>query len=620
MPSAIFTTGKTALLAVLASACLAHAQGIIKTVAGNGTPGFLGDGGPATSAEVNFTTSTASGTLGNSTGNPKGVAVDAAGNIYIADYGNERIRKVLTNGNITSIAGNGIAGFSGDGGPATVAAICTPEGIWVDSSGNVYIADQDGYARRVNSRGTINTLAGNGAQDYSGDGGLATNAGLYWPSGVATDAAGNLYIADTQNNRIRKVTPGGTISTLAGTGMPGYSGDGGPAKAAELDWPAAVAVDSAGNVYFADLYNGAIRKITVGGTITTVAGGGFYLPSNGMLAAQAFISNPSGVAVDSAGNIYYSDSGDNLIVQVNSAGLLTIVAGNGSQGFSGDNGPATSAALNFPSGVTVDSAGNVYFADNGNNRVREIVMPPAPVVTSGGIVPIYSSATTIQPGEWVSIYGTGFASSPVTWGGDFPTSLGNVSVTINGKFAYLLLVSATQIDLQAPDDSTTGPVPVVVITPSGSATSTVTLGQFAPSFCVAGGKYVAGIIVRTDGSGAQGGGTYDFLGPAGNSLGYPTTPARAGDNIELFGVGFGPTNPPIPSGSVVPAGSYGTATSSINVLINAVGVTPTFAGITEAGLFQFNLTVPAGLGSGDVPLLATAGGLQTPAGFVISLQ
>ncbi len=241
-------------------------------------------------------------------------------------------------------------------------------------------------------------------------------------------------------------------------------------------------------------------------------------------------------------------------------------------------------------------------------------------ITPGGVVPIYSSSTTIQPGSWVSIYGSNLGTAVTTWNGDFPTTLGGTSVTINNKPAYLFFVAPGQVDVQAPDDAATGTVPVVVTTPGGTATSTVTLGQFGPAFCVIGGKYVAGIILRSDGSGTQGGGTYDFIGPAGNSLGFTTVPVKSGDIVELFGVGFGPTSPPIAAGAVLQPGQYGTATSPVNMLINGVPVTPSFVGITEAGTFQINLTIPPAVGTGDLTIVALVGGMQTPNGVLISAQ
>jgi uncharacterized protein (TIGR03437 family) len=241
-----------------------------------------------------------------------------------------------------------------------------------------------------------------------------------------------------------------------------------------------------------------------------------------------------------------------------------------------------------------------------------------PVITSGGVVPVYSSSSTIQPGEWVSIYGTSLAGATAIWTGNFPISLGGTSVTINNKPAYLWLVSSGQINLQVPDDSATGTVPVVVATAAGKTTSTVTMAQFAPSFSLLDAKHVTGIILRPDGSGAYGGGAYDTIGPTGTSLGYSTVAAKAGDTIELFGVGFGPTSPAVPAGQVF-SGAAAT-TNPVNLLIDKVSVTPSFAGLSAAGLYQINLTVPAGLGTGDVSLQASGGGMQTPSGVVISLQ
>jgi uncharacterized protein (TIGR03437 family) len=241
-----------------------------------------------------------------------------------------------------------------------------------------------------------------------------------------------------------------------------------------------------------------------------------------------------------------------------------------------------------------------------------------PSIQSGGIVPLYSSVSVIQPGSWISIYGANFASSTVTWNGDFPTTLGGTSVTINGKPAYLWFVSSGQINLQAPDDTTAGSVSVAVNTPAGTAISTVTLAPVAPSFSLLDGKHVAGIILRSNGSGAYGGGLYDIVGPTGTSLGYKTVAARAGDTVEIFGVGFGPTDPFVPAGA--PYTASAATKNPVQFRINNVAVTPSYSGITSAGLYQFNLQIPAGAGTGDVTLQATVSGSQTPSGVVLSLQ
>lgn len=236
---------------------------------------------------------------------------------------------------------------------------------------------------------------------------------------------------------------------------------------------------------------------------------------------------------------------------------------------------------------------------------------PLPSITSGGVVPVASTVGTIQAGEWVSIYGNNLASGTASWTGDFPTALAGTSVTINGKAAYLSYVSPTQINVQAPGDASTGSVPVAVTTEFGTATSNVTLAQFAPSFFLLDGKHVAGIILRANGS-------YDILGPPGTSLGYPTVAAKAGDSVALFGTGFGPTNPAVVPGQAF-SGAAATA-NPVSVRINNTSVTTAFAGLSGAGVYQVNLTIPSGLGTGDVLLQASVGSVSTPAGVVISLQ
>ena len=242
----------------------------------------------------------------------------------------------------------------------------------------------------------------------------------------------------------------------------------------------------------------------------------------------------------------------------------------------------------------------------------------APSINAGGVVPIYGTQDIIQPGEWVTIYGQNLANTTASWNGDFPTSLGGTSVTIDGRAAYLAYVSPTQINLQAPDDGARGTVPVVVTTPRGQATAPVILSSLAPSFALLYQNYVAGLIVRSDGSGTYGGGTYDILGPTGNSFGYATVAAKPGDKVELFGVGFGPTTPSVPAGK--PFSGAAPINGQISLYINHVLVTPLFVGISSAGLYQINLVVPAGLGEGAVHIHADLGGMRTQKGVLFSLQ
>jgi uncharacterized protein (TIGR03437 family) len=600
---------------------------IINTVAGSGVTGtfiganFSGDGGPATSALLN---------------QPASVVVDASGNLFIADTANSRIREVSPSGIITTVAGTGCCGYSGDGQQATSASLDQPQGVAVDASGNIYIADTANSVIRKVAAGTgiITTIAGKyGLIGEYGDGGPANQSILWYPTGVAVDAAGDVFIADTVNNVIREISASsGNISIVAGGkpviacgGDQGFSGDGGPATSAELYLPTGGFVDSSGNLFIADRGNNRIRKVSTSGTITTVAGNGSEgaTGDNGP-ATAAELYGPTSVAVDASGDIFIAVTQSNRIREVSAgSGIVTTVAGDGLAKFFGDGGSPTNAALNQPQGVAVDASGDIFIADTVNNRIREVSAStaPAPSITSGGVVSVDSTVTTIQPGEFVSIYGTNLGPSPpANWTGIFVTSLGGTSVTVDGNPAFLTYAGPTQINLQAPNDSNTTnrSVNVAVTTGGGTTTSTVTLAQYAPSFLLFDSKHVTGIIVRTDGSGSQGGGTYDLLGPTGNSLGYPTVAAKAGDSVQLYAVGLGPTNPPVPAGQ--PFSSNAPTTNQVNLLINNKSVLPSFAGIDSSLLYQINLTIPTGLGTGDVPLSANVGGAQTQTGVVISLQ
>jgi trimeric autotransporter adhesin len=560
----------------------------ITTAAGGANPYFTsgsGDAGPATSAAL---------------GNPcYDTAVDAAGNLYIASGG--LIRKVSVTGVISTFAGGGSS--IGDGVPATTAAL-SPVAIAVDGAGNLYIAETVygmSLVRKVNTSGIITTIAGGAACCALGDGGPATAAYLAVPYGLAVDSGGNLYIAQVNgnDNLIRKVSSNGFISTVAGGGAAGNIGDGGPATGAGLSRPLGVAVDSSANLYLAESAGNRIRKVDQSGIISTLAAA----------------NSPWHVAADSAGNAFVTQINDAAVQMVTPGGTVSTIAGNGSHGFSGDGGPGTSASLDRPAGISVSASGQVYVADDslGIDRVR--VLTPPPVIAQGGIVPLYSTAASIQPGSWVSIYGSHLAGAPTVWNGNFPVSLAGTSVTINSKPAYLWFVSPGQINLQAPDDSTSGVVNVTVTTNGGTASSTVTLSQYGPSFNLIGGKYAAAIVPTGNSPGNSGAG-YDVIGPAG-TLPFPSRPVKAGETLLLYGVGFGPTNPAVSAGKV-----FSGAANSITpprITIGGVAATVTFAGIIQAGLFQFNIIVP-NAGSGDQVLQATVGGTTTPNNVFITLQ
>jgi sugar lactone lactonase YvrE len=343
------------------------ANGIVSTFAGTGEYGFAGDNGSATSALFN---------------QPRGIAIDATGVVYVSDYQNNRIRRVNANGTITTIAGNGNQGFSGDGGPAVNAQVNLPQNLAIDGAGNLYIADtQNHRIRKIGTDGIITTVAGNGTAGFGGDGGPATSGQLNSPAAVAVGTDGSLYIADTENYRVRKVGPTGFITTLAGNGAYQSGGDGGPAVSATLARPLDIAVDGMGTVYITQ-QDARIRKITPSGTMLPVAGNGTEgFSGDSGLAINALIGSETGVDVDAAGTVYIADRNNFRIRRITSDDVITTIAG----GYSGDGGPATKAFFRktiakTPTNLAVDVYGNVYISDRFGNRIRKVT--PAGIISS----------------------------------------------------------------------------------------------------------------------------------------------------------------------------------------------------------------------------------------------
>ena len=609
--------GVTACLCVAYAAQAQTITGIITTIAGNGTQGYAGDGGSALNANMNLPFA----------------AVLAGGNLYIADQVNCVVRVVNSSGTISTFAGTAVCGYSGDGGKATSAQLSKVEGIAVDSAGNVYIGDTgNNLVREVSTSGIITTFAGTpGTSGYGGDGGGATGAFLSLPAGLAFDKAGNLYIADTGNNVIRKVAPStgttsGTITTYAGSFANGktYLGDGGPASKAGMYAPVAVAIDASGNLYIADTNNNVVRKVSTNLIISTVAGNGNPgFSGDGGNPAFAKLSHPNGVTVDSSGNVYIADTLNSRIrlVSPNNTTINTVI-GTGQAAYYGDGGPGLQAAVNFPAGLTFDGSGNLIIADTDNSVIRTFVPGGSsgskPVISAGGVITAsqFGEFSTIAPGAWIEIYGSNLANTTTDWSNAFhginaPTSLGGTTVTIGGLNTYVEYVSPGQVNVQAPFALNPGTQQMVVSTAAGqSANYSVNVantspGLYAPSIFLVGGKQYVG-AQHQDGT---------WVMPAGAVAGITSSPAKAGETITFYGVGFGQVNPTQTDGQTVQ--NLNSLTTALTMFFGpAQAPAPTYQGLAPnyIGLYQFNVTVPNVASGNLVPvtfILGNSPGTQT---------
>jgi uncharacterized protein (TIGR03437 family) len=584
-------------------------------VAGNNTAGYSGDAGAATAAELD---------------GPAAVWIDSKGNLYIADQFNNRIR-LVTGANIATVAGNGTPGYTGDPPPATVATaaeINGPDSMILDSKGNLYIADtQNSLVRIVSAAGTISTYAGNfsAGAGFGGDGGQANVAQLFAPAGLAMDSSGNLYISDNKNNRIRKVTSAGVITTVVDSnGNPGFAGNGGLATQAHLTGPRGLFIDGNGALYIADTGSNMIRKV-VAGTITLVAGSTNGLPGfsgDGGQATNAQLHGPTSVAVDTCGNVYIADATNGVVRMVTPDGAINTIAGiYNHTGFSGDGGPALSAQLNFPTGVGVDSKGNVYVADTQNAVIRLLTpntAPPCggslPTIKAGGVISAsaFGASSSIAYGSWIEIYGSNLAADTRSWatsdfsgpnGVNAPTSLDRTAVTVAGQSAFVDFISPGQVNAQVPANTGTGNLQVTVSTAAGTSAAisvnvnTVQPGLWAPAQFIVGGKQYVG-ATHLDGT---------FVAPPGAlPAGYTSSYAKPGETIIFYGVGFGTSG--VPPGQIVEGADTLSRPIQFNFGATAAGV-PLYSGLAPnfVGLYEFYVVVPSVANSDLVPLTFTLG-------------
>ena len=707
--------------ALLLVSALAPAQGIgiITTVAGSGRAGYNGDNIPALQAMFDLA-------VGDEVVTEQiHITLDAEGNIYIPDQINNRVRKVsAATGIITTVAGSGEHAYGGNGVPALEAALDFPNSVAFDPAGNMYISDQhNNRVRRVDREGVIRTFAGSGAHDFGGNGGPATLAALDFPGGLAFDAAGNLYISDAHNNQVRRVTPAGRITAFAGNTDHAFGGDDGPAVLAALDFPAGLAFDARGNLYIADQHNDRIRRVTPGGIISTFAGNGARgFGGDRGPATNAMLDYPSDVAVDSAGNVYIADMRNNRVRRVAPDGIITTVVGSGEHGYSGDGGPPLSAALDYPSGLAFDRQGALYLSDHHNNRIRKVVfnppvLVPAPAMltfasTAGGTEPAAQTVTLtnpggsalsftaaadqawlsvspaagtlapgasvvltaraaiavlsageytgqimirspeaanspqrvsvtlavrpvtaqppsfvqagvvhaasfiagpIAPGQLISIFGTNLGPSqglgldldPLT--GRIATRRGGVVVLFNDIPGPLFFVRQGQINVQTPYElagQNTARVMVRYLE-TGSAAVTVPLAPAAP-----------GIFAVTQGRGQAAALNED------SSVNSASNPAARGSVVQIFLTGQGATSPPAVTGEL-PQGVFPAPVLPVTVTIGGRTAQTLFAGLAPglAGLMQINAVVPADTTPGDaVALTVSLGSGSSQPGVTLAVR
>ena len=610
------------------------ADSIIRLVAGNRSAALPTDGLQATTVGI---------------GGPIGLATDAAGNLYFADatyslirkvtpagaintfagrlhYGGDggqatsalmapyyavpapdgsllisddqlcRIRKVAANGVITTLAGNGVCDDSNDGPITTATPLDGPEALAVDSQGRVYYADDYGRVRMI-ANGTLKTIAGDLDATTPGDGSAATKAALLSVYGMTFDTAGNLYIADAWDCRLRKITTDGIIHTVAGNGTCDSTGDGGQATSATVS-PMDIAVDSKGVLYVTDGNSSRVRRIGTDGIITTIAGTTDGYSGDGGQATKAQLSAPRSIAVDAQGNLYIADAGNSVIRKVDTSGIITTIAGNPDKISGGDGGPATAAGLNYPMALRLDASGAAYIADYYNHLVRKLTMMPRFPVT--GVLNGGSFQKNVAPGALISVFGGPFvvATAQVD---TVPLSkkLGGMKVTVNGTPIPLVAMTAGQINAQLPYETAVGAATVAVSSDTETGASfSFNVQSAAPGMFLWGDNRA--ITVNQDGG-----------------LNTGSAPAPIGSWVTIYFTGQGQSDNPAPTGDLAPASPLVRPLGSVQVTVGGATAEVGYLGLTPGsiGLSQANIRIPS-VAAGDQPLIITIGGSASAAATI----
>jgi uncharacterized protein (TIGR03437 family) len=621
------------------------ATGAIATVAGNGTAGLAGDGGPATQAEIS---------------SPAGLALDGSANLYIADTGNGRIRLVTAaTGVISTIAGTSL---NGDGGLASGAVLNSPQGAIVDSSGDLFIAEssrirevnaatkiistfagggtstadgvtllqaklsplslvfdstgdlivgEPGLIRRLSTSGTVSTIAGTGVTGYSGDGGPATQAQIGYVTALAIDATGGVLFADSGNKRLRRVDSGtGVITTVAGNGQSTFTGLGQLATATGIGNIAGVAVDSSGNIYIGGINTGLVLKISTAGAVSIAGGnGGCSYTGDGGTATTAFVCQPSSLVLDSSANIFLGDDTCYCVRRIAAAGgIIQTVVGNGTDGYSGDNGAATQAQLQSVSSIAI-SGTTLYVTDGVSGVIRAVTpdtppaLPAAPILTALGNAASFQLGA-VAPGELITLYGHYLGpATPASWtlssSGQLTIPNANIQIMFDDVAAPLIYISAGQVNAIAPYSVANGVSTVRIVTAGGSISET-SIGATATSPGI-----FPGAIVNENGT-----------------INSPSNPAPVGSYVTMYGTGLGQTNPAGVDDILTPLSNYPkqvypvTVTLSRNPLFSTpVAMNVLYAGPAPGlveGVGQIDAVVPAGAESGENFMEIVAGPAGCP--------
>ncbi len=573
----------------------------ISTIAGDAYMRVIGDNGPAAAACLN---------------RPSGLAMDPAGNLYVADSGTNRVRRISPAGQIVTLAGSGLQGFVDNVAPG-VARLYSPAAVAADGPARIFVADTSNHrVRQIFPGSLIRTVAGSGGAGLGADGRPGLETPLHGPRGLASDGRGNLYISDTLGHRVMIQLPSGVLLTVAGNASAGFGGDGGRAELAQLFQPNGIAADGAGNLYIADTGNHRIRKVDASGIITTIAGDGvegFY--GDGGPALRAALSFPRAVAADGNGNVYIADTGNCRIRRVGADGIISTIAGTGYPGFAGDGGFALEAELNLPEGILIDGSGNLWVSDTGNHRVRKLVpVAAAPVEIAEAVVVNAASMLPgpVAPGAMVAVFAPKIGPERPEPGsldanGTLRTRIGDTEVLFNGEPAPLFHAQSNQVNAQAPYGIAARGVAQVEVRVGGAlrARAVVTVAPSAPGIFTAAGGRGPAVAINQDGT-----------------LNSESNPAARGSTVTLFATGEGLTEPAAVAGRPAQP-PYARPLLPVILTMGGSEAGILYAGQAPgfAGLMQINARVPAGfVPPGLLRLELAVGGAASQPGVTIAVR